>query len=107
LKNIILLSSIILSSNVFAAANHCGDIETIRTWANGNDTYGIWVEYDSNPTQCSGGFYIPHEGNNKQFVYSTLLASKMANQKICIQVYSYDTNIGNRCKLHYVYHPET
>jgi len=94
LKLILSLIFAIVASNVFAGANHCGDVQRMRTWANGSDTYGVWVEYKTNPQQCAGGFYLQHDVSNKELVYSTLLAAKMANQRICIQVYSYDSFVN-------------
>ncbi|QDO85849.1 hypothetical protein FM037_24545 [Shewanella psychropiezotolerans] len=56
---IIILFSLIMPVITQAAENHCGDIQRLRVWAGGSDTYGIWVEYKTNPSQCAGGFYIP------------------------------------------------
>jgi len=85
------------------AANemHCGNIKTMRIWAGGSDTYGVWIEYDNNPTSCPGGFYVKHSADNKELVYSLALASKMAGQKVCIQT-NIGVDIGNRCQLNYI-----
>ena len=93
----------LVSPIAFSVENHCGKIKTMRTWAQGSDHYGIWVEYENNPAQCPGGFYLQHEASNKQFVYSYLLAHKMSQENVCIQVYSHSSDIGNRCRLHYVF----
>lgn len=95
---------VVLSEGLLAAENHCGDIKRIRTWANGTDSYGVWVEYKSNPATCSGGFYLQHEATNKQFIFSMLLAAKHGSSPVCIQVYSHDADIGNRCRINYVVH---
>jgi hypothetical protein len=79
----------------------CGEINKMRIWVNGSDTYGVWVEYINNPSACPGGFYLPQEGNNKDKAYSFLLASKAAKSPICIQTYE-SAKISNRCKIHYV-----
>ncbi|GAB1624097.1 hypothetical protein AAOGI_41470 [Agarivorans albus] len=100
-------STIVLSLmtlNAFAVTNHCGEIKRLRTWVNGSDTYGVWVEFKANPQRCPGGFYMPQTGNNRDLVYSTVLASKMANQKICFQVHDAYGDISNRCKINYVFH---
>lgn len=93
---------VVLSEGLLAAGNHCGDIRRIRTWADGTDAYGVWVEYKRNPAACPGGFYLRHQATNKEFVFSMLLAAKHANSPVCIQVYSHDTDISNRCRIHYV-----
>jgi hypothetical protein len=86
--------------------NHCGDIKRIRTWVNGSDTYGVWVEFTANPPSCAGGLYLPQTGNNRDMVYSTALSAKMANQKICFQFNnSPESKISNRCRVNYIYHP--
>jgi len=82
----------------------CGDIERMRTWANGNDTYGIWIEYKNNPSSCSGGFYVRHAATNKNLVFSMVLAAKTAGQRICIQTNPLYNMIGSRCLVNYVYH---
>ncbi len=100
IKKIVLLS-VLFSSTCFAgAANYCGDIKRMRTWVNGSDTYGVWVEYSSNPSACPGGFYLPKDKNNTDKVYSFLLASKMAKSPICIQ--TFDSNVASRCAINYV-----
>lgn len=104
-KAILVILLAMLSFQCLSAENFCGDIQRTRVWASGSDMYGIWVEFKSNPSQCPGGFYIANDAPNKGLVYSTILAAKMAEQKICIQVFSHDFDLGNRCLLHYVYHP--
>lgn len=93
------------SMTCFSGENYCGDIQRTRVWANGSDMYGIWIEYKNNPSQCSGGFYISKDATYKDLVYSTILAAKMASQQICIQVLNHESDLENRCRLHYVYHP--
>ncbi len=101
MKKIFLLLSILFSTASLAGqANHCGEIKRMRTWVNGSDTYGVWVEYPSNPSNCAGGFYLPKDKNNTDKVYSFLLAAKMAKSPICIQ--TYENKISNRCAIHYV-----
>ncbi|WP_370979951.1 hypothetical protein [Agaribacterium sp. ZY112] len=82
----------------------CGPIDTFRIWANGNDTYGIWVEYEENPSLCPGGFYLKHDSNNKDYVMSFLLAEKAQNNRVCIQAVTSSMN-GSRCRINYVYNP--
>ena len=104
MKKSLIILLIIISNNAFAGwAKHCGDIKTIRTWANGNDTYGVWVELKNNPSSCAGGFYLAQTANNRDMVYSTALASKMANQKICFQTSNTSGKISNRCKINYIF----
>ncbi|MEC4726880.1 hypothetical protein HWQ46_15110 [Shewanella sp. D64] len=105
LRKIILFVLIMVPTLSQAAENFCGEVQRLRTWATGSDTYGIWVEYKANPSQCPGGFYIPHEGTNKDYVFSIALAAKMAKESVCIQVYSYSTNIQNRCRINYIMNP--
>ena len=96
--------ALLISGPSFANyAVHCGKIETIRTWGNGNDTYGIFIEYENNPASCSRGFYLKHAGNNKTFVFSQALAAKSTDTNVCIQVYTL-ANIANRCQLNYFSH---
>ena len=96
--------ALLMSAPSFANyAVHCGKIETIRTWGNGNDTYGIFIEYENNPASCSRGFYLKHAGNNKTFVFSQALAAKSTDTNVCIQVYTL-ANIANRCQLNYFSH---
>ena len=96
-------ASLISGFSFGANANYCGEVQRTRVWANGSDTYGIWIEYKNNPESCSGGFYIKNSATNKQYVYSTVLAAKAASQEICIQV-NIGNEIGNRCQLNYVMH---
>ena len=101
MKKALILFSILFSSTCLSGpVNHCGEIKRMRTWVNGNDTYGIWLEYASNPSSCSGGFYLPKDKSNTDKVYSFLLASKMSKSPICIQ--TYENKISNRCAIHYV-----
>jgi hypothetical protein len=86
-------------------AKYCGDIKTFRIWATGSDSNGIWVEYESNPSTCPGGFYLPHQSDNKDYVVSFLLAEKAQKNRVCMQVFT-STMISNRCKVNYVYSPE-
>ena len=67
------------------------------------DSYGIWIEYESNPASCSGGFYLKHDGGNKNYVFSQALAAKSTDTNVCIQVYTL-ANIANRCQLNYFSH---
>ena len=83
----------------------CGDVKRLRVWANGSDKYGIWLEFENNPSACPGGFYIPHSGDNKQYVFSLALAAKAAGDKVCVQIRGLDDNIQNRCVLNYIRHP--
>jgi hypothetical protein len=49
---------------------HCGDIKTIRTWVDGSDMYGVWVEFTANPPSCAGGLYLPQTGKNRDIWYT-------------------------------------
>ncbi len=82
----------------------CNEIKRLRTWAGGSDSYGIWAELKTNPSECEGGFYIPHEASNKQYVFSMLLAAKASNDRMCIQIRLLSDNISNRCQINYVMH---
>lgn len=102
MRKLIMLLGVMFTSSSFAdPVNHCGDIKRMRTWVNGSNTYGVWVEFSTNPSACSGGFFLPQEGNNRDKVYSFLLASKASKAPICIQTYE-SAKISNRCKIHYV-----
>ncbi|RYV04086.1 hypothetical protein SOPP22_01400 [Shewanella sp. OPT22] len=98
----------LLFFSTFASAGltkHCGEVQRMRTWVNGSDTYGVRVEFKANPQRCLGGFYMKQTGNNRELVYATILAAKMANQAICFQVNDENADIGNMCRINYVYHP--
>lgn len=102
----LILTLILLTASGYSfSANemYCGSIKKMRTWAGGNDKHGVWIEFNNNPTNCKGGFYIKHNVDNKELVYSLALASKMADQEVCIQ-----TNVGQdidtRCQLNYIMH---
>ena len=82
----------------------CDEIQRIRVWASGSDTYGLWIEYKSNPQNCEGGFYVPHNADNKELVFSMALAAKAANQRTCIQIGNLANTIGNRCIINYIMH---
>ena len=60
---------------------HCGNVKRLYSWAAGSDTYGARVILKENPSSC-GGFWIQHEGDNKNLVYSTLLASSASGQRV-------------------------
>lgn len=94
-----------LSSGPSIAANeiYCGEVQRTRVWAQGSDTYGIWIEYKDNPQACAGGFFIKNDADHKNIIYSTVLAAKAASQKICIQISS-GNEMGNRCQVNYVMH---
>lgn len=105
MKIISLLLMLIISSAALAQNSmHCGEVQRMRVWANGSDLYGVWVEYKTNPQSCPGGFYMLHNANNKDLVYSLILSAKAQNERICIQTYDPNMN-GNRCQLNYVMHP--
>jgi len=91
-------------SSLADSAKFCDEIERFRIWANGSDTYGIWVEYKTNPEACPGGFFIQHLAENKNYVMSFLLAEKAQNNRVCIQAITDDMN-SNRCRLNYAYNP--
>ncbi|GLQ72994.1 hypothetical protein [Vibrio penaeicida] len=92
-----------MSFNSFAGlSNYCGNIDKMYTWAGGNDTYGVWVLFDNNPSACSGGFYLSQQGNNRELVYSFLLSAKMAKTPICIQTNPESGKISARCRINYV-----
>jgi hypothetical protein len=76
----------------------CGEIASVRTWGDGTDDYGIWIGYKTNPSNCSGGFYVAHEATNKNFVFSQVLAAKTTNETVCIQT-ALEYKIAERCKL--------
>jgi hypothetical protein len=105
MKKIFLTVSILFLSNaVLAQAKlYCGEVERLRVWANGSNTYGIWVEYKSNPEACSGGFFLPHVSANKDHLYSLILSSKATKERVCIQTYPENSDwiIGGRCKINY------
>ncbi|MFA0812150.1 hypothetical protein [Microbulbifer epialgicus] len=87
-----------------ALGTACGEIQRLRTWAEGSDTYGVWIEYKSNPENCEGGFYIPHNSNNKELVFSMALAAKASGQKMCIQFRNLENKIEDRCVINYIRH---
>jgi len=109
MKKVCALWGLLLISNIAIAdaVILCGEIDRLRVWADGRgDTYGIWIEYNSNPSQCPGGFYLPHTSHNKNFVYSLLLSAKASKEKVCIQTYpeNPDYRISSRCKVNYAMH---
>ena len=105
-KSIVAVAMLAVFGTVEASwETHCGDIQRMRTWANGSDTYGVWVEYVSNPASCSGGYYLNHAATNKSFVYSFLLSAKTAKQRICIQTDPTVNKNGSRCRINYVMDP--
>lgn len=83
---------------------YCDTIERFRIWAQGSDSYGVWVEFEPNPPACPGGFYVKHSANNKDLIMSFLLAEKAQNNRICLQASTANVS-GNRCRLNYVYNP--
>ncbi len=102
MNKILITLGLIISFPSFAdPVTLCGEIKRMRTWVNGTDTYGVWVEYSTNPSTCPSGFFLPKEGNNKDRVYSFLLSSKVSKSPVCIQTYE-SAKISNRCKIHYV-----
>lgn len=94
---------IVSSASIADVANYCGEVKRLRTWVNGGDTYGVWVEYKSNPSSCPGGFYLPHEGSNKDYVFSMALAAKASNDRVCVQIIVGEEK-GNRCLINYLMH---
>lgn len=106
-KVMLVLAMLSASSGALAQPiNYCGEVERLRVWAKGSDTYGIWVEYKSNPQACLGGFFLPHVSANKDYLYSLILSAKAAKDKICIQTYpeNPDWKIAGRCKINYAMH---
>ena len=76
-----------------------GRLKPLELGVSGNDTYGIWIEYESNPASCSGAaFILSMMVNNKTFVFSQALAAKSTDTNVCIQVYTL-ANIANRCRV--------
>lgn len=82
----------------------CDEIQRFRIWAGGSDTYGVWVEFKNNPTDCAGGFYIKHDVSNKNIITSFLMAEKAQNHRVCVQVVTHE-KIVDRCRLNYAYNP--
>ena len=104
-KKFFVIIGLCLASSVTVAdvGFFCGDIKRMRVWENGSDAYGIWIEYNTNPSQCSGGFYLANQSNNKDHVFSLALAAKSAGQRVCIQGITNQV-IGNRCRVNYLMH---
>lgn len=94
---------IVTSAQAADWVNYCGEIKSMRTWASGSDTYGIWFEYKVNPDDCSSGFYVAHEASNKNYVFSQALAAKTTNAPVCIQT-SLEYKISEMCKLNSIKH---
>ncbi len=106
-KFILAVGFLAISTEAFSqAVNLCGELKRLRVWAHGSDNHGIWVEYISNPSQCPGGFYMAHTSDNKDHLYSLLLAAKASKEKVCIQTYPTTSGwtIANRCKINYAMH---
>ncbi len=105
MKYVLFIVVVLLATPSYAVEDlgiACGEIKSLRTWVEGSDTYGVWVDYKSNPVNCEAGFYIPNSSNNKSLVFSMALAAKASNQKMCIQVGNLSNNIGNRCIINYM-----
>ncbi|MCG7562967.1 MULTISPECIES: hypothetical protein [Pseudoalteromonas] len=104
LKKATILALAIMTFNTTASVtNHSGEIANMRTWVSGSNTYGVWVSLKNNPSICPGGFYLPHTSDNKQLVYSTLLAARLSGKNIMIQAADSSTyKIGDRCRINYV-----
>lgn len=81
----------------------CQKITHLDAWQDGSDKYGLRVRLDSPVHQnCEAGFYIPHEGENKKYVYSTLLSALTADRTVCVQ-YKVSENIDNEvCKVNQI-----
>jgi len=91
-----------ISTSSFAAVDwgsSCSTIKTIRAWQGGSDQYGLRIEFEAPYAGCEGGFFIPHAGANKQYVYSTALTAYTANLLVCIQIPLVSESIGNVCKV--------
>jgi len=56
----------------------------------------------SNPESCAG-FWVGHADENKDLVYSALLASLMTKNEVCIQFDADQTKQDGACKLNFVY----
>tara|TARA_Y100000588_G_C13781942_1_gene722828 strand:+ start:299 stop:646 length:348 start_codon:yes stop_codon:yes gene_type:complete len=85
-------------------ANASGKISTIQVWANGSDTYGIWVKLEPGaniPSGCGEVFYLQHTASNKDYVYSGLLATKMSGGSVNIQT-DKRKNAAGQCRIHKV-----
>ncbi|ALU42940.1 hypothetical protein [Pseudoalteromonas rubra] len=101
-KAITLALALTTLSTTASVTNHNGEIANMRTWVSGSNTYGVWVSLKSNPSICPGGFYLPHTSDNKQLVYSTLLAARLSGKAIMIQAADSSYKIGDRCRINYV-----
>lgn len=98
---------VLMSAETLAqAVSLCGEVERFRVWASGSGNNNIWVEYKSNPSQCPGGFYMAHGAENKDHLFSLLLAAKATNEEVCIQTYPTTAGwtVDGRCKINYGMH---
>jgi hypothetical protein len=80
----------------------CGNVHSIYSWANGNDSYGIWVYLETHPDECAGGFYIEHDASNKKYVFDLLFVSQINKEPICIQIGALSDTIADRCVVNSV-----
>lgn len=105
--NLLRLALVVLtlgaSIECFAAwGTQCSTVKRVYSWANGSDKYGIRATLADNPSACSG-FYVAHDGSNKQYVYSALLASAASGMRACIQYSTDETKYDGMCKLNYIF----
>ena len=106
-KLIITSLLVLISAETFSqAVSLCGEVKRLRVWASGTGNNNIWVEYESNPSQCPYGFYMAHGAENKNHLYSLLLAARASKEEVCIQTYptSSGWKDGGRCKINYGMH---
>jgi hypothetical protein len=88
--------------SIAAWETKCGTVKRVFSWAQGSDKYGIRATLVSNPASCTG-FYVDHDGSNKQYVYSALLASATSGMKACVQYDPNQTKHDGMCRLNYIY----
>ena len=106
MKNVLLAITLSLFSSAILAAQDyetkCGNVNVVNAWQGGSDQYGLRIALDDPMPGCEGGFYIPHSGENKQYVYSTALTAFSANINTCIQIELVSNSIDDLCKVNLI-----
>ncbi|QTL35710.1 hypothetical protein [Pseudoalteromonas viridis] len=86
---------------------YIGTIEELFVWVSGSDQNGIRVVLSKNGGgQCQKGYYLPHTSDNKELVFSTLLAARMSQQPVALQTAGGPNGeylqIDGYCRINYV-----
>ena len=107
MRVLIIILAVMCSTNSMAASDwgiFCSQISSLHAWQGGSDKYGLRITHVKTYPGCGGGYFIPHGGGNKSYVYSTALTAFTTNVEACVQIALVSDSVEEGlCKLNKIY----